>query len=158
MKVKLLCVCLVSAMAVSVFAGMLNTIGCPDCGNPVSTRAFMCPKCGCSREAIQQQAKAVEELSKLPESEQRKLSNDALFGQLGRVMWLKEERIVRNVMTNETVAIAKYTPQQKKAAQEASATIKRILEIGFTMDQIFIMRHDLISAALGKPGRTPLAY
>ena len=46
----------------------------------------------------------------------------------------------------------------EKAAQEASATIKRILELGFTMNQIFIMRHDLISAVLGNAGRVPLAY
>lgn len=149
---------IVAVIAASVYAGMLNTINCPDCNNNVSTRAFMCPKCGCSREAIQQQVKAVDALSKLSPAEQKRLSNNALFGQMGRVMWLRECRIVRNVMTNETVAIAKYTPQQKKAAQEAGATIKRILELGFTMDQIFIMRHDLISAVLGNSGRVPLAY
>ena len=145
-------------ITMSVCAGMLNTISCPDCGANVSTRAFMCPKCGCSREAIQQHVKAVDALSRLPVAERAKVSNPVMFGQMGRMIWLQEERIVRNVMTNETEAIASYSPQQKNTARAAAQRIKQILELGFTMDQIFVMRHDLISDALGKSGRTPLSY
>lgn len=154
---KVLMLSMVSAVAI-VCCGMLNTINCPDCGNTVSVRAFMCPKCGCAREAIQQHVQAVDALSRLPPNQQKKFSNDACFGQMGRLIWLKEERTVRNVLTNEVAALASYTPQQKKIAQEASATVKQILGMGFTMNQIFIMRHDLISAIIGQQGRVPLNY
>lgn len=145
-------------MASTAVSGILNTIGCPDCGNVVSVRAFMCPKCGCCREAIVQQVKAIDALSKLTKIEQTELSGAGSFGQVGRMMWLQEERIVRNVMTNEAAAVSSYAPPQRQAAKEASAKIKRILDLGFTMDHIFTMRHDLISIVIGKPNRTPLEY
>ena len=138
------------AVAAPVCWGMLNTINCPDCGNTVSVRAFMCPKCGCARDAIQQHVRAVDELSKLPVAQQRKLSNEALFGQMGRIKWLNDERIVRNVLTNEVAATASYTPQKKKVAAAASETVRQMLAMGFTMHQIFIMRHDLIADILGQ--------
>lgn len=66
--------------------------------------------------------------------------------------------MVRNVLTNEVAALAMYTPQQKKAAKEASETVKRILDMGFTMNHIFIMGYDLIGAIIGQQGRVPLNY
>lgn len=59
---------------VAICCGMLNTINCPDCGTIVSVRAFMCPKCGCAREAIQQHVKAVDALSRLPPDQQKNFS------------------------------------------------------------------------------------
>ena len=154
---KVIVLSMVSVVGV-VCCGMLNTINCPDCRNMVSVRAFMCPKCGCAHEAIQQHVQAVDALSRLPPDQQKKCSNDTFFGQMGRLKWLNEERVVWNVLTNEVVALASYTPQQKKAAQAASATVKQILGMGFTMNHIFIMRYDLIRAIIGQQGRVSLNY
>lgn len=151
MKKKSL-VFMVVAVAAAVHAGMLNTVYCPDCGNEVSTRAFMCPKCGCSREAIERHVRATDALSRLPPEERRKLIGDACFGHAMRVVWLQEERIIRNVMTNGAAAVATYDPARRKAALDAAAAIGRILDLGFTMDQVFLWRRDLVNAALGRPG------
>ena len=45
------------------YSGMVrggNLVVCPDCGNDVSRRALMCPKCGCAGDAIRAEGKQKE--------------------------------------------------------------------------------------------------
>lgn len=142
-------VVLVAAVGAAVgFAGPLNLVNCPDCGKEVSTRAFMCPKCGCSREAIQAHVNALDAVCRLPASEQGPFLRFFLTSG-AHAFQVKEAQAVYAVVTNEVAATARYAPQQKKAAHAAVETIKRMLEMGFTMDQILLLCPDLTQAARG---------
>lgn len=134
----------------AVYAGFLNMINCPDCNNQVSVRAAFCPKCGCAKEAIQQHLKAVEALSRLSDQEASRLVGQPMFGQQGRLLWQREALKVKDIIDNPDQALSGYTISQKKAALEARKQVMLILDLGFTLDQIITMRHDLINTMLGK--------
>ena len=63
---------LAMTLALAWFAAMATTvlISCPDCGQSVSRRAFMCPRCGCRGEVIEASAKLLDSKPKprIPDS------------------------------------------------------------------------------------------
>ena len=148
MRSVLLLVC--ASLSVGAFAGLLNTINCPDCGFDVSIRSVFCPKCGCSKEAITQHYRAVENASRLSDSEAKTLLGAAYMGQMGRVRFFRERRQIESVLTNFTDSVKTYSPEAKKGAESASVKTKKILKMGFTLDQIFTMRMDLVDELLGR--------
>lgn len=141
---------LIGLLALGGEAGVINTINCPDCGSDVSVRAVFCPKCGCSKEAIVQHYRAVENASKLSDSEAKALLGSAYMGQMGRVRFFRERRQIESVLTNFTDSVKTYSPEAKKGAESASVKAKKILKMGFTLDQIFTMRMDLVDELLGR--------
>lgn len=150
MLVRIVGSTVVCLLAYAGTAGLLNIINCPDCGADVSVRAVFCPKCGCSKEAIAQQCQAVENASKLSDSEVRALLGAAYMGQMGRVRFFRERRQIESVLTNFTDSVTLYSPGAKKGAELASVKVKKILKMGFTLDQIFTMRMDLVDELLGR--------
>lgn len=154
MQVKIVGAAVVCLLAFAGMAGLLNIINCPDCGFGVSVRAVFCPKCGCSKEAIAQQYQAVENASKLSDLEAKALLGVAYMGQMGRVRFFRERRQIESVLTNFTDSVKVYSPEAKKGAELASVKVKKILKMGFTLDQIFTMRMDLINELLGRRHNT----
>lgn len=150
MLVRIVGSTVVCLLAYAGTAGLLNIINCPDCGADVSVRAVFCPKCGCSKEAIVQHYRAVENASKLSESEAKALLGSAYMGQMGRVRFFRERRQIESVLTNFTDSVKTYSPEAKKGAESASVKAKKILKMGFTLDQIFTMRMDLVDELLGR--------
>ena len=150
MLVRIVGSTVVCLLAYAGTAGLLNIINCPDCGADVSVRAVFCPKCGCSKEAIVQHYRAVENASKLSESEAKALLGSAYMGQMGRVQFFRERRQIESVLTNFTDSVKTYSPEAKKGAESASVKAKKILKMGFTLDQIFTMRMDLVDELLGR--------
>lgn len=150
MQVKIVGAAVVCLLAYAGMAGLLNIINCPDCGSDVSIRAVFCPKCGCTKEAITQHYRAVENASKLSDSEAKALLGSAYMGQMGRVRFFRERRQIESVLTNFTDSVKTYSPEAKKGAESASVKAKKILKMGFTLDQIFTMRMDLVDELLGR--------
>ena len=150
MLVRIVGSTVICLLAYAGTAGLLNIINCPDCGADVSVRAVFCPKCGCSKEAIVQHYRAVENASKLSESEAKALLGSAYMGQMGRVRFFRERRQIESVLTNFTDSVKTYSPEAKKGAESASVKAKKILKMGFTLDQIFTMRMDLVDELLGR--------
>ena len=150
MQVRIIASAVLCLLAYVGIAGLLNTINCPDCGSDVSVRAVFCPKCGCSKEAIVQHYRAVENASKLSDSEAKALLGSAYMGQMGRVRFFRERRQIESVLTNFTDSVKTYSPEAKKGAESASVKAKKILKMGFTLDQIFTMRMDLVDELLGR--------
>ena len=150
MQVRIVGVAVVCLLAYAGMAGLLNIINCPDCGSDVSIRAVFCPKCGCTKEAITQHYRAVENASKLSDSEAKALLGSAYMGQMGRVRFFRERRQIESVLTNFTDSVKAYSPEAKKGAELASVKVKMILKMGFTLDQIFTMRMDLVDELLGR--------
>lgn len=52
---------LLSLIPFVVASAEVNLVTCPDCGNEVSRRAVMCPKCGCAGDVIRKESAAVVE-------------------------------------------------------------------------------------------------
>ena len=61
---------LIGAAAYSIATAATALIPCPDCGQSVSRRAFMCPRCGCRGEVIEAAAKLLDSKPKprIPDS------------------------------------------------------------------------------------------
>lgn len=150
MQVRIIASAVLCLLAYVGIAGLLNTINCPDCGSDVSVRAVFCPKCGCSKESIAQHYQAIENASKMSDSDVRALLGSSYMGQMGRVRFFRERRQIESVLTNFTDSVKTYSPEAKKGAELASVKVKKILKMGFTLDQIFTMRMDLVDELLGR--------
>ena len=136
-------------LSVAVNAGLLNQISCPDCGKTVSTRAALCPHCGCGAAAIKQAADAGENAALLFNKEQLDvLMGSAQFGQVGRIMFLKNKNLARDVITNGVDAFDFPSALIKKQAAESVKKIVIIEKLGFTFDQIYTMRMDMVQPLL----------
>lgn len=61
---------LIGAAVCSIATAATALMPCPDCGQPVSRRAFMCPRCGCRGEVIEAAAKLLDSKPKprIPDS------------------------------------------------------------------------------------------
>ena len=150
MQVRIVVSAVLCLLAYVGMAGLLNIINCPDCGSDVSVRAVFCPKCGCTKEAIAQHFRAVENASKLSDSEAKAVLGSAYMGQMGRVRFFRERRQIESVLTNFTDSVKTYSLEAKKEAESASVKAKKILKMGFTLDQIFTTRMDLVDELLGR--------
>ena len=142
-------------LAISLFfltgiasAGLLNLVQCPDCGAMVSTRAFMCPKCGCNAEAIKNQADAGEKTARLSERETEALLGENRFGQVGRLRMLQEKQSVERILRERHEPAPDAARDLAERAKEARVKCLRIIELGFTIDQIYTMRHELVASML----------
>lgn len=140
----------ISGAILAACGGLLNTINCPDCGNNVSVRAVFCPRCGCSKEGIQQQYQAVERASLMTDEQAKSLLGSAYMGQMGRLQFMRDKAKIENVLTNQVSALQGYSDVAKKRALVARDKVVRIQDMGFTLDQIFTMRMDLVSDILGR--------
>lgn len=129
-------------------AGMLNQVPCPDCGATVSTRAFMCPKCGCNAAAIRQQAEAGEKVARMAADEAEALLGPNWFGQIGRVQWMREKQALERILSDGMVLAPDVAEPMGKRAVESRLKVLKMLDLGFTLDQVYTMRHELVSAIL----------
>ena len=129
-------------------AGMLNQVPCPDCGATVSTRAFMCPKCGCNAAAIRQQAEAGEKAARMAADEAEALLGPNWFGQIGRVQWMREKQALERILTDAMSPAPDVAESLGKRAVESRLKVLKMLDLGFTLDQVYTMRHELVSAIL----------
>ena len=129
-------------------AGMLNQVPCPDCGATVSTRAFMCPKCGCDAAAIRQQAEAGEKAARMAADEAEALLGPNWFGQIGRVQWMREKQALERILTDAMSPAPDVAESLGKRAVESRLKVLKMLDLGFTLDQVYTMRHELVSAIL----------
>ena len=129
-------------------AGMLNQVPCPDCGATVSTRAFMCPKCGCNAAAIRQQAEAGEKAARMAADEAEALLGPNWFGQIGRVQWMREKQALERILSDGMVLAPDVAEPMGKRAVESRLKVLKMLDLGFTLDQVYTMRHELVSAIL----------
>ena len=129
-------------------AGMLNQVPCPDCGVTVSTRAFMCPKCGCNAAAIRQHAEAGENVARMDQNEAEALLGPNWFGQVGRVQWMREKQALEHVLSDGMMPAPDATEILGKRAVEARRKVLKMLKLGFTLDQVYTMRHELVLAIL----------
>ena len=129
-------------------AGMLNQVPCPDCGATVSTRAFMCPKCGCDAAAIRQQAEAGEKVARMDPAEAEALLGPNWFGQIGRVQWVREKQALERILSDGMSPAPDVDAPLGKRAVESRLKVLKMLDLGFTLDQVYTMRHELVSAIL----------
>ena len=129
-------------------AGMLNQVPCPDCGATVSTRAFMCPKCGCNAAAIRQQAEAGEKAARMSADEAEALLGPNWFGQIGRVQWMREKQALERILSDGMSPAPDVAEPLGKRAVESRLKVLKMLDLGFTLDQVYTMRHELVSAIL----------
>ena len=129
-------------------AGMLNQVPCPDCGATVSTRAFMCPKCGCNAAAIRQHAEAGENVARMDQNEAEVLLGPNWFGQVGRVQWMREKQALERILSDGMMPAPDAAEVLGKRAVESRLKVLKMLKIGFTLDQVYTMRHELVSAIL----------
>ena len=129
-------------------AGMLNQVPCPDCGATVSTRAFMCPKCGCNAAAIRQQAEVGEKVARMAADEADALLGPNWFGQIGRVQWMREKQALEHILSDGMVLAPDVAEPLGKRAVESRLKVLKMLDLGFTLDQVYTMRHELVAAIL----------
>ena len=129
-------------------AGMLNQVPCPDCGATVSTRAFMCPKCGCNAAAIRQQVEAGEKVARMDPNEAEVLLGPNWFGQIGRVQWVREKQALERILSDGMSPAPDVAEPLDKRAVESRLKVLKMLDLGFTLDQVYTMRHELVSAIL----------
>ncbi len=129
-------------------AGMLNQVPCTDCGVTVSTRAFMCPKCGCNAAAIRQQAEAGENVARMDPKEAEALLGPNWFGQIGRIQWMREKQALERILSDGMSPAPDVDAPLGKRAVESRLKVLKMLDLGFTLDQVYTMRHELVSAIL----------
>ena len=129
-------------------AGMLNQVPCPDCGATVSTRAFMCPKCGCNAAAIRQHAEAGENVARMDPKEAEALLGPNWFGQIGRIQWMREKQALERILSDGMVLAPDVAEPLGKRAVESRLKVLKMLDFGFTLDQVYTMRHELVLAIL----------
>lgn len=129
-------------------AGILNTISCPDCGKNVSTRAALCPQCGCGAAAIAQAARVAENAALLPPEVVDPILGPASMGQVGRIMFIRDKNLVCEVVTNGVDAYEWPNLEIKKKASQNRLTILSLQKLEFTFDQIYTMRMELIQPFL----------
>lgn len=152
-RARLAATCASAAVVLLLFgsvasAGMLNQMPCPDCGATVSTRAFMCPKCGCNAAAIRQQAKAGENVAHMDPKEAEALLGPNWFGQVGRVQWMREKQALEHILSEGMMPAPDVAETMSKLAVEARRKVLKMLELGFTLDQVYTMRRALIVSLL----------